>query len=122
MVQRMRGMEAGPGTDLRGLGWYLGIWVSMTAAMMLPPAAPMVLADASFSRTRPSAALVAAPPKRDLRRRLPRGLDAFRARCLRGLPSRGRRRDRLAPLGARRALRGPGRTPSRRLSPNRASG
>ena len=39
-VDRMRGMEAGPGTDLGGLGWYLGIWVTMTAAMMLPSAAP----------------------------------------------------------------------------------
>ena len=37
---RMRGMDAGPGTDLGGLGWYLGIWVTMTAAMMLPSAAP----------------------------------------------------------------------------------
>jgi predicted metal-binding membrane protein len=35
-VERMRGMDAGPGTDLGGLGWYLGIWVMMTAAMMLP--------------------------------------------------------------------------------------
>ena len=43
-VQRMRGMDAGPGTDLGGLGWFLGIWVTMTAAMMLPSAAPMVLA------------------------------------------------------------------------------
>jgi len=42
-VQRMRGMDAGPGTDLGGLGWYLGIWVTMMAAMMLPSAAPMVL-------------------------------------------------------------------------------
>src|SRR5919206_4154347 len=32
-VERMRGMDAGPGTDLGGLGWYLGIWVTMTAAM-----------------------------------------------------------------------------------------
>ena len=39
-VGRMRGMDAGPGTDLGGLGWYLGIWVTMTAAMMLPSAAP----------------------------------------------------------------------------------
>src|SRR4051812_41000914 len=38
-VDRMRGMDAGPGTDLGGLGWYLGIWVTMTAAMMLPSAA-----------------------------------------------------------------------------------
>ena len=42
-VQRMRGMDAGPGTDLGGLGWYLGVWVTMMAAMMLPSAAPMVL-------------------------------------------------------------------------------
>src|SRR2546423_6841236 len=39
-VDRMRGMDTGPGTDLGGLGWYLGIWVPMTAAMMLPSAAP----------------------------------------------------------------------------------
>src|SRR2546426_7181459 len=39
-IDRMRGMDAGPGTDLGGLGWYLGIWVTMTAAMMLPSAAP----------------------------------------------------------------------------------
>jgi predicted metal-binding membrane protein len=39
-VERMRGMDAGPGTDLGGLAWYLGIWVTMTAAMMLPSAAP----------------------------------------------------------------------------------
>lgn len=41
-VERMRGMDAGPGTDLGGLGWYLGIWVTMMAAMMLPSAAPSV--------------------------------------------------------------------------------
>ena len=39
-IERMRGMDAGPGTDLGGLGWYLGVWVTMTAAMMLPTAAP----------------------------------------------------------------------------------
>jgi predicted metal-binding membrane protein len=38
-VYRMRGMDAGPGTDLGGLGWYLGVWVTMTAAMMLPSTA-----------------------------------------------------------------------------------
>src|SRR5712691_2068915 len=42
-VERMRGMDAGPGTDLGGLGWYVGIWVTMMAAMMLPSAAPMIL-------------------------------------------------------------------------------
>ena len=39
-VERMRGMDAGPGTDLGGLGWYLGVWVTMTAAMMLPSTVP----------------------------------------------------------------------------------
>jgi predicted metal-binding membrane protein len=39
-IDRMRGMDDGPGTDLGGLGFYLGIWVTMTAAMMLPSAAP----------------------------------------------------------------------------------
>src|SRR6266508_4587102 len=42
-VERMRGMDAGPGTDLGALGWFIGIWVTMMAAMMLPSAAPMVL-------------------------------------------------------------------------------
>jgi predicted metal-binding membrane protein len=49
-VQRMRGMDAGPGTDLGGVGWYLGIWVTMMAAMMLPSVAPMVLLHAKVSR------------------------------------------------------------------------
>jgi predicted metal-binding membrane protein len=35
-VERMWGMDEGPGTDLGSLGWYLGIWVTMMAAMMLP--------------------------------------------------------------------------------------
>jgi predicted metal-binding membrane protein len=43
LLVRMRGMDAGPGTDLGTLGWFLGVWVTMTAAMMLPSAAPMVL-------------------------------------------------------------------------------
>ncbi len=28
-VERMEGMDAGPGTSLGGLGWYLGIWLTM---------------------------------------------------------------------------------------------
>src|SRR6266540_7174192 len=51
-VERMRGMDAGPGTDLGGLGWFVGIWVTMMAAMMLPSVAPMVLAFARISRQR----------------------------------------------------------------------
>src|SRR4249919_2746941 len=49
---RMRGMDAGPGTDLGGLGWFLGIWVTMMAAMMLPSVSPMVLAFARVTKER----------------------------------------------------------------------
>ena len=49
---RMRGMDAAPGTELGGLGWYLGIWVTMTAAMMLPATAPMVVVFSRVSRER----------------------------------------------------------------------
>jgi predicted metal-binding membrane protein len=51
-IERMRGMDMGPGTNLGALGWYLGIWVTMMAAMMLPPAAPMVLVFARIGRER----------------------------------------------------------------------
>jgi predicted metal-binding membrane protein len=51
-VDRMRGMDGGPGTDLGGLGWYVGIWVTMMAAMMLPSVAPMVLAFSRVSQHR----------------------------------------------------------------------
>ncbi len=40
---RMASMDAGPGTDLGDLGWFLGIWLVMMAAMMFPSIAPMVL-------------------------------------------------------------------------------
>src|SRR5438093_2629732 len=50
--QRMHGMDAGPGTDLGGLGWYVGIWVTMMAAMMLPSVAPMVLVFGRVNRER----------------------------------------------------------------------
>src|SRR5919199_5861810 len=53
-VDRMRGMDAGPGTDLGGLGWYLGIWVTMTAAMMLPSAAPAAGHVARLARRSPT--------------------------------------------------------------------
>ncbi len=38
----MRGMDAGPWTSLGSLGWFLGIWVLMMAAMMLPSVAPTI--------------------------------------------------------------------------------
>ena len=39
-------MDAGPGTELGGLGWFAVVWVTMMAAMMLPSIAPIVLAHA----------------------------------------------------------------------------
>jgi predicted metal-binding membrane protein len=53
-AERMRGMDAGPGTDLGGLGWYLGIWVTMTAAMMLPSVAPAARRAAGLARRAPT--------------------------------------------------------------------
>ena len=57
-AERMRGMDAGPGTDLGGLGWYLGIWVTMTAAMMLPSAAPAARQVARLGRRAPTVLFV----------------------------------------------------------------
>ncbi len=51
-VQQMRGMDAGPGTDLGSLGWFVGIWVTMSVAMMLPSAAPTVVLFSSLGRRR----------------------------------------------------------------------
>jgi hypothetical protein len=41
-ADRMAGMDAGPWTDLGALGWFLGVWVVMMAAMMFPSLAPDV--------------------------------------------------------------------------------
>jgi predicted metal-binding membrane protein len=38
----MRGMDDGPWTSLGTLGWFLGVWAVMMAAMMLPSAWPTV--------------------------------------------------------------------------------
>jgi predicted metal-binding membrane protein len=43
-VDRMQGMDMGPGTDLGGLGWFIGVWATMMAAMMLPSLSPMAVA------------------------------------------------------------------------------
>ena len=40
---QMEGMDAGPGTDPGTLGFFIGVWVVMMAAMMFPSIAPMVL-------------------------------------------------------------------------------
>jgi predicted metal-binding membrane protein len=43
-VDRTRGMNMGPGTDLGGLGWFAVVWLTMMAAMMLPSVSPMAVA------------------------------------------------------------------------------
>lgn len=47
-LDRMAGMDAGPGTALGDVGWFLGIWATMMAAMMLPATAPVA---ALFARS-----------------------------------------------------------------------
>lgn len=49
---RMRGMDEGPGTDVGALAWFLGVWIVMMAAMMLPSVAPTVALHARMTRRR----------------------------------------------------------------------
>jgi predicted metal-binding membrane protein len=51
-ADRMRGMDAGPWTDLGPLAWFLGVWVVMMAAMMFPSVAPTVALYSRMTRTR----------------------------------------------------------------------
>lgn len=52
---RMEGMDDGPGTALGGLGWFVGVWITMMAAMMLPAVVPMAAAFDRVARTRAAA-------------------------------------------------------------------
>ena len=51
-VGQMAGMDAGPGTDLGALGWFIGVWVLMMAAMMFPSVAPTVALYSRMTRRR----------------------------------------------------------------------
>jgi predicted metal-binding membrane protein len=52
-------MDNGPWTDLGTLGWFLGVWVVMMAAMMFPSVAPTVALYSRMTRERsPLAPLV----------------------------------------------------------------
>jgi predicted metal-binding membrane protein len=58
-ADRMRGMDDGPGTDLGALGWFVGVWVVMMAAMMFPSVSPTVALYSRMTRSRaPLAPLV----------------------------------------------------------------
>jgi predicted metal-binding membrane protein len=49
-VERMTGMDAGPGTTLGTPAWFTGVWTVMMAAMMLPSLAPTVAVVATLTR------------------------------------------------------------------------
>jgi predicted metal-binding membrane protein len=51
-ANRMAGMDAGPGTALGALGWFLGVWVVMMAAMMFPSLAPTTALYARMTQQR----------------------------------------------------------------------
>ena len=93
-----------PGTDLGALGWFVGVWIVMMAAMMLPAVSPTVALYARMTRER------ARPPVAFTSGYLvvwgAAGLAAYGA--LRGRQARPRPRPRLAqrrPLVRRRATR-----------------
>ena len=48
----MQGMDGGPWTDLGTLGWFVGVWVVMMAAMMFPSVAPTVALYSVMTRHR----------------------------------------------------------------------
>ena len=51
-VDQMQGMDNGPWTGLGTLGWFLGVWVVMMAAMMFPSVAPTVALYSRMTRER----------------------------------------------------------------------
>ena len=51
-LDQMRGMDGGPWTELGTLGWFLGVWVVMMAAMMFPSVAPTVALYSRMTRSR----------------------------------------------------------------------
>lgn len=53
-AHEMRGMDNGPWTALGGFGWFLGVWVVMMAAMMVPSVAPTVALYSRMTRRRSS--------------------------------------------------------------------
>lgn len=58
-IRSMGGMATSPGTELGTLGWFVGIWIVMMAAMMLPSAIPAVSVYARLARDRTALAPLA---------------------------------------------------------------
>jgi predicted metal-binding membrane protein len=51
-IGEMRGMDDGPWTALGSLGWFVGVWIVMMAAMMFPSVAPTVALYSRMTKTR----------------------------------------------------------------------
>jgi predicted metal-binding membrane protein len=51
-IRAMSGMGAGPGADIGALGWFIGVWVVMMAAMMLPAVSPTVALYSRMTKRR----------------------------------------------------------------------
>jgi predicted metal-binding membrane protein len=51
-ANRMQGMDDGPWTALGALGWFVGVWVVMMAAMMFPSISPTVALYSRLTKTR----------------------------------------------------------------------
>jgi predicted metal-binding membrane protein len=51
-AERMQGMDEGPWTGLGTLGWFLGVWLVMMAAMMFPSLAPTAALYARMTKDR----------------------------------------------------------------------
>jgi len=51
-AHEMQGMDGGPWTSLGSLGWFLGVWITMMAAMMFPSVAPTVALYARMTMER----------------------------------------------------------------------
>src|SRR4051812_42812272 len=51
-ADRMQGMDEGPWTGLGTVGWFLGVWVVMMAAMMFPSVAPTIALYSRMTRQR----------------------------------------------------------------------
>jgi predicted metal-binding membrane protein len=49
-IRAMAGMGASPGANLGALGWFVGVWLVMMAAMMLPAVSPTVALYARMTR------------------------------------------------------------------------
>ena len=51
-AHRMQGMDDGPWTAFGTLGWFIGVWIVMMAAMMFPSLAPTVALYARMTKDR----------------------------------------------------------------------